>query len=237
MRHSEKRVIVAGGTGALGRAVTLAFLEQGAIVAVTSRRRAEYDALASAAGNERARLCALEGDVTDPAAAAAMVAQVVERYGGLDALVTTVGAWAGGAPLWETEPEQYRAMIDANLGSAFAMARAAVPHLIRAGRGWVVGVASRAATVPDAGAAAYAASKAGLVALFAALAAEVEPHRINVNLVSPAVIDTEANRRAMPDADFARWTKPIDIARVVLFLCSDEARAIHGAVVPVYGRA
>jgi NAD(P)-dependent dehydrogenase (short-subunit alcohol dehydrogenase family) len=126
-------------------------------------------------------------------------------------------------------------MLAMNLHAHFALARAVLPHLVRQDAGSVVGVASRAALVASPGAGAYAASKAGAVALYAALAEEVKAHRINVNTVVPSIFDTEANRGAMPSADFARWPRPVDIARVILFLCSEEARVVHGAVVPVYG--
>ncbi|HEX9291466.1 MAG TPA: SDR family NAD(P)-dependent oxidoreductase [Anaeromyxobacteraceae bacterium] len=234
--HSNKRVLVAGGTGALGRAVALAFLEQGATVVVTGRRRQEYDALVAAAGNDRERLSAVFADVTDASAVARMVSELVERQGRLDVLVDAVGGWEGGASVWETEPESYARMLAMNLATAFALTRAALPHMIREGRGWIVGVASKAAFAPAAGAAAYAASKAGAVALFQAVAEEVKPHRINVNVVAPSVFDTAANRAAMPAADFARWPKPEDIAQVILFLCSEAARVVHGAVIPVYGQ-
>ncbi len=233
MRHSDKRVLVAGGTGALGRAVTLAFLEQGATVVVTGRRKDEYDGLLAAAGNDRERLSAVFTDVSDAGAAAKLAEEVVARFGRLDVLVNAVGGYEGGANVWETEPESYARMIAANLQAGFALARAVLPHMIRQGRGWIVGVASKAATAPAPGAAAYGAAKAGAVALYAAIAEEVRPHHVNVNMIAPTIFDTEANRRSMPQADFALWPKPADIARVILFLCSEDARVIHGAVIPV----
>jgi NAD(P)-dependent dehydrogenase (short-subunit alcohol dehydrogenase family) len=236
MRHSEKRVLVAGGTGALGRAVTLSFLEQGATVVVTGRRKDQYDALLAAAGNDRERLSAAFVDVADASAAAKLAEEVVERHGRLDVLVNSVGGYEGGASVWETEPESYRRMVASNLDAGFALARAVLPHMIRQGRGWIVGVASKAAAAPAPGAAAYAAAKAGAVALYSAIAEEVRPYRVNVNTVAPSIFDTAANREAMPQADFARWATPEEIARVVLFLCSEDARVIHGAVIPVYGR-
>ncbi len=233
MRHSDKRVLVAGGTGALGSAVALAFLEQGATVVVTGRSEDAYRALLGAAGNDRDRLSAVFLDVADPTVAARLATDVAERHGRLDVLVNAVGAYEGGANVWETEPERYDRMIDLNLRTSFSLARAVLPHMIRQGRGWMVGVASRAAFAPAAGAAAYAAGKAGAVALYAAIAEEVRPHAVNVNVVAPSIFDTPANRRAMPQADFARWPKTADIARVILFLCSEEARVVHGAVIPV----
>ena len=127
-------------------------------------------------------------------------------------------------------------MMALNLESGFALARAVVPTMIRQNRGSIVNVASRAGYGRAAGAALYAASKAGALAFFDSLAEEVKPYAINVNSVVPSIFDTPANRRSMPKADFAQWPKPADIARVILFLCSDEARVIHGAAIPVYGR-
>ena len=108
--------------------------------------------------------------------------------------------------------------------------------MIRQNRGSIVNVASRAGYGHAAGAALYSSSKAGALAFFDSLAEEVKPYAINVNSVVPSIFDTPANRRAMPTADFAQWPKPAEIARVILFLCSDEARVIHGAAIPVYGR-
>ena len=235
MAHSDRTILVAGGTGALGRAVALAFLERGNTVVVTGRDRARYEQLARDAGNDRERLSGLFDDVTDPLAAARHVERVVEQHGRVDALVDAVGGWAGGAHLAATEPELFHRMIETNLVSAFALTRAVLPHLLRQGRGWIVGVASRAALAPAAGAAAYAAAKAGALALWTAVAEEVRGRRVNVNVIVPSVFDTPANRAGMPKADFDRWPKPDEIAHVVLFLCSEEARVVHGAAIPVYG--
>lgn len=237
MRFADQVVLVAGGTGALGRAVALAFLAEGARVAVTSRRPDEAAALAAEAGEAGGRLRGLSGDVADPAVAVRLAADLVAAEGRIDALVNAVGGWAGGRTLWETDPDTVQRMLSVNLLAGYAMARAVVPHMIRQGRGSIVEVASRAAFAPSPGDAAYAASKAGAVALFAALAEEVKEHGVNVNTVLPGVIDTAANRRAMPKSDFSRWPKPAEIARVILFLCSGEAGVVEGASVPVYGRS
>jgi NAD(P)-dependent dehydrogenase (short-subunit alcohol dehydrogenase family) len=124
-------------------------------------------------------------------------------------------------------------MLSLNLRSGHALARAAAPELLRSGRGAIVNIAARAALEHGAGSAAYNASKAAALALFDSLAAELAGSGVRVNSVLPSIIDTPANRAAMPDADFARWPKADDIARVVLFLCSDDARVIHGAAIPV----
>jgi NAD(P)-dependent dehydrogenase (short-subunit alcohol dehydrogenase family) len=126
-------------------------------------------------------------------------------------------------------------MLALNLCSGFVLLRAVVPVMLKQGNGAIVNVASRAAFDHSAGAAAYVASKAGAVAMIDSLAADIKGTGVRANSVLPSIIDTEANRRAMPDADFAQWPKPEDIARVILFLCSDDAHLIHGAAVPVYG--
>ncbi len=229
-------MLVAGGTGALGREVAMAFLESGATVVVTYRRAAEFDAFGAAARTSGAPApSGAAVDVTDAAAVEAMIATIVAQHGRLDILVNAVGGYAGGQKIWESSPETYARMTALNLQSGFALARAAVPVMIRQNRGWIVNVASKAAYGNSPGAALYSASKAGALALFDSLAGEVKPYNINVNSVVPSIFDSAANRQAMPSADFAKWPKPEEIARVILFLCSEDARVIHGAAVPVYG--
>jgi NAD(P)-dependent dehydrogenase (short-subunit alcohol dehydrogenase family) len=237
MRFEGQVVLVAGGTGALGQAVARAFLAEGARVAVTGRQVKEVEALLDEAGATGGRLRGLVGDPTNPATAAQFAAELAAAEGRIDALVNTVGGWAGGQPLWEADIGVYPKMLAANLTAGWALARAVVPHMLRAGRGAIVEVVSRAALVPSPGAAAYAASKAGALALFAALAEELKDRGVRVNSILPGVIDTAANRAAMPGADQARWPTPEELAKVILFLCSDDARAVVGAAIPVYGRS
>jgi NAD(P)-dependent dehydrogenase (short-subunit alcohol dehydrogenase family) len=215
--------------------VSLAFLAEGARVVVTYRQAKEFEALRTSAGERGAALTGHALDVTDTAATEALAQKIVAEEGRIDVLVNAVGAYAGGTTLWETSPEVFERMLSLNLRSGFALARAVVPAMLRQGSGAVVNVASRAAFDHAAGAAAYAASKAAAVAMIDSLAADVKGKGVRVNSVVPSIIDTEANRKAMPGADFTRWPKPEEIANVVLFLCSDEARLIHGASVPVYG--
>jgi len=232
---SGKVALVAGGTGALGSAVTLAFLEEGARVVVTYRRQEEFDLLKSEAGVGESRLDGQRADVTDETAASELVEVAIARHGRLDVLVNTVGGYAGGAKLWEVETKVFEQMLDLNLRSGYALSRAAVRVMLRQGHGAIVNVASKAALDHGAGQAAYAASKAAAVAMMDSLAAELKGTGVRVNSILPSIIDTEANRRMMPKADFAKWPKPGDIARVIVFLCGDDARVIHGAAIPVYG--
>jgi NAD(P)-dependent dehydrogenase (short-subunit alcohol dehydrogenase family) len=234
-RFSAKVVLVAGGTGGLGRAVSLVFLQEGAKVIVTYRKQDEFAALNRAAGATGSRLEGQAVDVTDEAAVSQLVGKVLAQHGRLDALVNTVGGYAGDVKLWELETTILEQMLTLNLRSGYALSRAAVRVMLKQGRGAIVNIAAKAAFDHPAGAAAYAASKAAAVALLDALAAEVKGTGVRVNSILPSIIDTEANRKAMPKADFAKWPKPEDIARVILFLCSDDAKVIHGAAIPVYG--
>jgi len=232
-RFDGQVALVAGGTGALGSAIALALLAEGAQVTVTYRHAEEFAALQQLAGT--ARLDGAQTDVTDLAAAEQLVGDLVRARGRLDILVNAVGGYVGGAPLWQADPAALERMLGLNLRSGHALARAAAPVLLRSGRGAVVNIAARAALEHGAGSAAYNASKAAALALFDSLAADLTGSGVRVNSVLPSIIDTPANRAAMPDADFARWPKADDIARVVLFLCSNDARVIHGAAIPVYG--
>ena len=234
-RFSGKVALVAGGTGGLGRAVSLAFLQEHANVVVTFRKQEDFDAVKNAAGASGARLAGHVADVTDEASVRRLVEKILAQHGRLDALVNTVGGYAGGVPLWDLETWVLDQMLALNLRSGYALLRAVVPAMLKQGRGAIVNIAAKAALDHPAGAAAYAASKAAALALLDSLASDLKGTGVRVNSVLPSIIDTEANRKAMPTVDFALWPKPEDIARVILFLCSDDARVIHGAAIPVYG--
>ncbi|MGB8472844.1 MAG: SDR family NAD(P)-dependent oxidoreductase [Candidatus Acidiferrum sp.] len=235
-----KVVLVAGGTGGLGRAVSLAFVEAGARVIVTFQRPGDLDELKKAASAKlvEAEEASLDGhavDVTDEVAVREMVDGIVGRYGRLDSLVNAVGGYAGGVPLWEMETKVFERQLALNLRAGFMLARAASRVMVKQGNGAIVNVASRAAVDHAAGAAAYAASKAAAVAMIDSLAADLNGTGVRANSILPSIINTPANRKAMPKADHAKWPNPEEIARVILFLCSDEAKLISGASVPVYG--
>ncbi len=234
-KFGGKVALVAGGTGGLGRAVSLAFLEQGCNVAVTYRRQEEWDALQSAAGASKERLEGYGVDVTDEGAVTGLIENLLKKHGRIDALINTVGGYAGGAKLWDLDTKVFEQMLALNLRSGFMLSRAVVPVMLKQGHGSIVNVASKAAFDHAAGAAPYAASKAAAVAMMDSLAADLKGTGVRVNSILPSIIDTEANRKAMPKSDFAKWPKPEDIARVILFLCGDDAKVVHGAALPVYG--
>lgn len=225
-------VLVAGGTGGLGRAVSAAFLEEGANVVVTYRNESEFEALRTEVGANAARLEGNPLDITDHSAVQKLIDDVVAKHGRLDAAINCVG-YAAGSKLWETKPEVMNQMLSLNLLSGFALAKAVVPAMLKQGRGTIVNIASKAAIEHSGAAAAYVASKSAAVAMIDSLAQDLKDTNIRANSVLPTIIDTEANRKAMPDADFSKWPKPRDIARVILFLCSDDAKLIRGAAIPV----
>jgi NAD(P)-dependent dehydrogenase (short-subunit alcohol dehydrogenase family) len=230
-------ILVAGGTGGLGRAVSLAFLNQDAKVVVTYRNPDEFASLQSEAGVHNSSLQGRRLDVTDVAAVGQLVEWIVKQHGRLDALVNTVGGYAGGIKLWDLDAAVFDRMLAVNLRAGFALAQAAVAPMLRQKHGAIVNVAAKAAFDHAAGASAYAASKAGALAMMDSLAADTRGTGVRVNSILPSIIDTEANRKAMPNADFSSWPKPEEITQVILFLCSDLAKAIHGAAIPVFGNS
>ncbi|MGB7731313.1 MAG: SDR family NAD(P)-dependent oxidoreductase [Candidatus Acidiferrum sp.] len=229
-----KVALVAGGTGGLGRAVVLAFLGAGYTVAVTYHTPEKWAALQQDVG-PATRLEGFRVDVTDESAVKDLIETLVSKYGRLDALVNAVGAYAGGIKLWEMQTSVFEEMLAQNLRSGYALAHGAVPAMLKQRSGAIVNIAAKAALDHAAGASAYAASKAAALAMMDSLAADLKGTGVRVNSILPSIIDTEANRRAMPGSDFANWPKPADIARVILFLCSDDAKVVQGAAVPVYG--
>lgn len=232
-----KVALIAGGTGGLGRAVSLAFLKDGADLIVTYVIDREFAELKAAAGADASRLAGSKIDVTDEGAVNRLVDGILAEHGRLDVLVNTVGGYAGGAKLWESETARLDQMLALNLRSGFMLSRAVAKAMLRNGTGCIVNVAAKAALDHPAGLAAYAASKAAALALIDSLAADLQGSGVRANSILPSIIDTEANRKAMPNADFTKWPKPEDIARVILFLASDDAKVIHGAAIPVYGNA
>jgi NAD(P)-dependent dehydrogenase (short-subunit alcohol dehydrogenase family) len=235
LNSGSKIALVTGGTGGLGRSVSLAFLDDGYKVVVTYRVPEEWAALQSAAGLKRDNLEGYSIDVTEETAVAAFIESLIAKHGRLDALINTVGGYVGGIRLWELDSKTFDRMLMLNLRSGFVLCRAVVPAMLKQGSGSIVNIASKAAFDHAAGASAYAASKAAAIAMMDSLAADLKGTGVRANSIVPSIIDTEANRKAMPKSDFAKWPKPEDIARIILFLCSDDAKVVQGASIPVYG--
>jgi NAD(P)-dependent dehydrogenase (short-subunit alcohol dehydrogenase family) len=221
-------VIVTGGTGGLGAAVTREFLDAGRRVVVPYVDERELSRV-----TEHERLELVAADLFD----AEQVARVTEAAGeSLRSVVNLVGGFAMGGRIHETPVEDFERQLRLNLRAGYLMCAAALPALLRAGTGSIVCVSSRAALQPFSGAAGYVTAKRAVLAFVDALHAEYSPDGIRANAVLPSVIDTPANRESMPDADFSKWVTAEEIARVIRFLCSDESAVTSGAHVPVYGR-
>ncbi|NMM04070.1 SDR family NAD(P)-dependent oxidoreductase [Paraburkholderia sp. RP-4-7] len=223
-----KKIVVTGGFGVLGRAVGNALMEAGSQVALVDKVPAPSDLQGSAHAWD-------EVDLNDGEAARSCLAAAAERLGGLDGLVNVAGGFAletvedGTVDTWDL-------MYAMNVRTALLSSQAALPHLVRRGGGRIVNVGALAATHAWAGMGAYAASKAGLARLTEAMAEELKDRSITVNAVLPSIIDTAANRAAMPHEDATRWVDPAALARVIVFLQSESASPITGALIPVRGR-
>lgn len=233
MDLAGKVAIVTGGTGGLGVAVVERLSNASATVVVPFVKEEAFRALTE-------RMPAVIGiplDLTDESATQAAYRTIATMHGGIDILINAAGGFAGGEPVHQTPWALWQAQLDINLKTAVISCAAAIPHLIARGGGAIVNVSSRTATQAGANLAAYAAAKRAVLQLTEALAAELRPHDITVNTVLPSVIDTPANRSAMPKANHESWVKPEEIAAVIHFLVSPVARIISGAAIPVYGRA
>jgi len=219
----DKRIVVTGGGGGLGRAVVEAFIAAGAICYLPQRGHES--------GEPRRGVEVLTGvDLSKEAEVTALYAHLPPLW----ASIHLAGGYAG-APFVETTMDAFREQIDVNLTTAFLCCREAVRNMRRGGAGRIVNVCSKAALVPGGGAVAYAVAKAAVAALTRSLAEEIKSERILVNAVAPSIIDTAANRAAMPKADASRWPKPEEIAHAILWLASPENGLTSGDVVPVYG--
>jgi len=221
-----RTLVMTGGHGVLGRAVLVAAMAEGLNVAVIDHARGEAvpDGVLELGGV----------DLTDGAAAERAMSAVVERFGRIDGLLNIAGGF-----VWQTvddaEPAWDR-MFALNVTTALNATRAALPHLKKSDDGRIVNVGANGALKSAAGMGAYAASKSGVHRLTESLAEELKSTSVTVNAVLPSILDTEQNRRDMPDADPAKWVRPADLARVMLFLASPDSRAMTGALIPVTGR-
>lgn len=219
-------IVITGASGGLGEAVVRAFLETGERVYGVARSWKANPHAASLAFHP------VEADVTT----AAGCSSAVDAAAPIDTLVHLVGGFAGGNALAQADENTWDQMMNVNLRSAFLMMRAALPKMLERRQGRILAVGSRAAVEPMAGFAAYSVSKAGLVALVRTVALEVKDSGITANVVLPSIIDTPANRAAMPKANFSKWVQPEAIARLLVWLASEAAGDISGAAIPIYGK-
>jgi 3-oxoacyl-[acyl-carrier protein] reductase len=222
-----KVVIVTGASGALGQVVAETALARGARVAGVDHAKSLVAETA-----DRMELGGV--DLSDAAQARQAIDAVAARFGGLDVLINIAGAFSF-ETVAEGDPKTWQRLYAINLLTALNASRAAIPHLVTSPAGRIVNIGAMGAIQAGAGMGPYAASKAGVHRLTEALAAELKG-KITVNAVLPSTIDTPANRAGMPKADFAKWVTADELANVILFLASDAASAVTGALLPVNGR-
>jgi NAD(P)-dependent dehydrogenase (short-subunit alcohol dehydrogenase family) len=230
-----RRVFVTGGTGALGSAVTRRLLEDGHRVAVTCRHEAEVTDLRTALGDLGSDLAVIDADVTDEDSFGGALAEFHRTLGSVEALVHLVGAWHGAEPVQDQSLQTWRRVTDLNLTSAFLCSHAVLPDMLDGGWGRLVFVSSRTAREGRNGQCAYAVAKEGVATLAEVIADECCGTGVTANTIAPSVLDTPANRRSMPSADFTRWVQPDVAAAMVAFLISEDAGTLRGAWFPVFG--
>lgn len=235
MEFEHQVVIVTGGTGALGTSVALDLLRSGARVVVTYRSHTELTALEGRAGEHRGNLTGAKVDLTRSAEVERLAAEVLAKWQRIDHLVAVAGGFAAGKS-FETDDQTWDHMLDLNLRSLILCLRSIVPVMIRQNFGRIVTVSSGSILRGGgAGIAAYAVSKGAVRQLSEILADELKAYDIHVHCLLPGTMDTEANRLAMPKADFSKWVRTEEVARLVHFLLSDDSRAVRSVVVPVLG--
>ena len=237
MTNQNRNVLITGGTGILGSAVTKTYLAQGDNVAVTYLFEDEVERFKGFNPELVEDVTFLFANVTEEAEVQKTIQEFISKFGRLDILVNIVGGFVGGIPTAELEEDRWDFMMDLNLKSVFLCCKTATPHMTAQGYGKVINVSARAGLKGEAGLSAYCVSKGGVRTLTESLAAEVMDSGVNVNAIMPSIMDTPANREAMPDEEHDRWVAPADVAKVICFLTSDDATIINGAAIPVYGRA
>jgi NAD(P)-dependent dehydrogenase (short-subunit alcohol dehydrogenase family) len=224
----DKVVFITGAKGGLGTFVSRRFLAAGAKVVGTSRSISKEDF-------PQPNFIPLAVDFTKAAAVRDAMESVVGRFGKLDVLVHVLGGFAGGQTVAGTDDATWEQMRDLNLTSAFYVLRAAIPHLRKSGTGRIIAIGSLAAVAPHPGLGAYVTFKAALSTLVQTVALENKDAGLTANVVLPGTMDTPANRKSMPDADFSKWVRPGDVADLVLWLADERSANVTGIAFPVDG--
>jgi NAD(P)-dependent dehydrogenase (short-subunit alcohol dehydrogenase family) len=225
-----KVVLVTGANGGLGTSVTQAFLDSGATVVGTSRKIQQSEFLSP-------NFTAIPGEISTAGGAKSLIEKIVTQFGKIDVLAHTVGGFAGGKSLAETDDATFQRMFELNLNATFYLLRAAIPIMRKSGHGRIIAIGSKAAVDPGANVGAYSASKAAMVSLIRTAAAENIDAGITANVILPGTMDTPTNRKDMPDADFSKWVQPSAVASLMVWLAGGAGKEINGAVIPVYGNS
>lgn len=232
---SDHVVVITGAAGTLGHAAARAYLQAGAhLVIVGFDEHRLEDRFPELIGRSD-HLFAAPVDLADIESVGSLADQVKEKFGRADILLNIAGGFKSGDPVHELDPEAWESMMRMNARTVLLASRAFLPMMLEQGRGKVINIGARPGLKGRAGMAPYSASKSAVIRLTESISAEVKHQGINVNCIIPGTIDTPGNRASMPEADFSRWIQPEALVDVMMFLTSDEARALHGAIIPAYG--
>lgn len=236
MKKLEGKVaIITGGTGGLGKGVLPVFLKEGAQVTCTYVVDREYELCRNEFAQDNENLLFIKADVTNPDNVKRVIAETKNKFGKIDFLVNIVGGFLY-KDFVETSGDDFDKMININLKSCFTFTREILPTFMKNNYGRIVNISAKPAIRGVSGMSAYGAAKSAVATLTESIADEIKDYDININAIIPGTIDTEQNRNDMPERDFSKLVKPRDIAKVIVFLCSDESSIIRGAVIPALGQ-
>ena len=231
----DRVAIITGASGNLGSAVAKKLINSGSKLALVDRHLDILQNVYKGDFDPENTMFVAPADVLDKSSVESMTTDTLDRFNRIDILVNTVGGYSAGTPTHETTLETWDYMLNLNARSVFITSSAIIPAMIEQNSGKIINIASRAALVGSANAAAYSASKSAVIKISESMSSELKDFGINVNCVIPGTLDTVQNRQSMPDANFDSWVAPTSIADVILFLASDASRDIHGAAIPIYG--
>lgn len=245
MKHdfSNKVVIITGGTGALGRVLTKSFYNYNPKTIIVTYRsdkefqelKTELDNLSEQSSKISTTIEFIKIDVTKGEEIQKLISNIIEKHSQIHILVNVIGGFIGGKSVTELDEIEWDKMININLKSAFLISKYIIPIMVSHQYGKIVHISSRTGVKGEGNDSAYAASKAGLIRFVESVSQEVKKLNININCILPTIIDTQSNRRAMPNADYSKWIKLEDLSNVILFLCSDDSKIINGSAIPTYG--
>ena len=239
MTHSfsEQTVMIAGAGGNLGSAVAKKFISSGANLVLIDNREGKFERIFPELIQSEQHLLAEGVDVNKKPLIESIAEDALKKYNRLDVLVNAVGGYQGGFPLYETPEDAWDLLFEVNVRTVYNLCSVIAPIMVESKSGNIINIAARAGLKGRANSAAYSAAKSSVIRLTEALAAELKHDGVTVNCILPGTIDTPQNRASMPNADYSRWPAPEDVANVILFLASNDAKVITGASIPVYGRS
>ncbi|MDH5654402.1 MAG: SDR family NAD(P)-dependent oxidoreductase [Spirochaetia bacterium] len=231
MSEIKKTAIITGGTGALGSRVTETFLKEGYRIFICDINQAAIDQISASSD----QISGMAVNLMDESEVQKMTERAVNEMGSIEVLINTVGGWTGGKDISQTDLSDLDKMFNLNLKTVFLTCKYAFAQMKKQKSGCIINIGSIAANSNSAGSIPYAAAKAGVISLTRAVAEEGKDSGVTANSILPAMLDTPANRKAMPDADFSKWVSPQSIAELMRFLASENGRGVTGASIPVPG--